>query len=140
MRPENLQALNHLHLLLNTPTALDDPAKLWCLPPGQLWWSNAMLEKRPLRSDRALVCREDSQFSTNGVPCFDTSHAQQLHDMWPQARPVHWGFQSPFGKAPCVLSKTGKTASIRSRADAVLAIGRRGLSLRVSHVTGADGS
>ena len=33
--------------MLNTPTALDDPANLWCLPPGPLWWSNAMLELLP---------------------------------------------------------------------------------------------
>ena len=47
VRSDNLQALNHLHPMLNTPTALDDPANLWCLPPGPLWWSNAMLELLP---------------------------------------------------------------------------------------------
>ena len=47
VRSANLQALNHLHPMLNTPTALDDPANLWCLPPGPLWWSNAMLELLP---------------------------------------------------------------------------------------------
>ena len=44
VRPDNLEALNHPHPLLLTSTAIDDPGNLWCLPPGSLWWSNAMLD------------------------------------------------------------------------------------------------
>ena len=44
VQPANLHALDDLHPLLLTPTALDDPANIWCLPPGPLWWSNAMLD------------------------------------------------------------------------------------------------
>jgi hypothetical protein len=44
VRPDNLETLNHPHPLTLTPTSLDDPRNLWCLPPGPLWWSNAMLD------------------------------------------------------------------------------------------------
>ena len=44
VQPVNLHALDDLHPLLFTPTVLQDPANIWCLPPGLLWWSNAMLE------------------------------------------------------------------------------------------------
>ena len=44
VRPANLRAFDDYHPLLLTPTALDDPANLWCLPPGPLWWSNALLD------------------------------------------------------------------------------------------------
>jgi hypothetical protein len=47
VRPENLQSIDYLHPILLTPTALYNPANLWCLPPGQLWWSNAMLDLLP---------------------------------------------------------------------------------------------
>ena len=36
VQPANLRALDNLHPLLLTPTALDDPANIWCLPPGPL--------------------------------------------------------------------------------------------------------
>ena len=37
VQPTNLRALHDYHRLLLTPTALDDPANLWYLPPGPLW-------------------------------------------------------------------------------------------------------
>ena len=51
VRPANLRALDDYHPLLLTPPALDDPANLWCLPPGPLWWSNTCLDL----SSRATV-------------------------------------------------------------------------------------
>ena len=44
VQPANLRALDDYHPLLLTPAALDDPANIWCLPPGPLWWSNAILD------------------------------------------------------------------------------------------------
>ena len=66
VRPDNLRALlNEYHPLLLTPTALDDPANLWCLPPAPLWWSNAMLD---LQADLHTVMAEiDRAGVTDGL-------------------------------------------------------------------------
>ena len=66
VQPANLRALlNEYHPLLLTPTALDDPANLWCLPPAPLWWSNAMLD---LQADLHTVMAEiDRAGVTDGL-------------------------------------------------------------------------
>ena len=63
VRPHNLEALNHLHPLLLTPTPIDDPANLWCLPPGPLWWSNSMLD---LLEDFYRASEESSRAGARG--------------------------------------------------------------------------
>ena len=65
MQPANLRALDDYHPLLLTPTALDDPANIWCLPPGPLWWSNAILD---LQDDFHTVMAEiDRAGVTDGL-------------------------------------------------------------------------
>ena len=66
VQPANLRALDDYHPLLLTPAALDvshdDPANIWCLPPGPLWWSNALLD---LQDDFHTVMAE---LDRAGVP------------------------------------------------------------------------
>ena len=63
VQPDNLRALEAHHPLLLTPTALDDPTNLWCLPPGPLWWSNAMLD---LQNDFHSVLAEVERAGVTG--------------------------------------------------------------------------
>jgi hypothetical protein len=63
VRPANLRALDDYHPLLLTPTALDDPANIWCLPPGPLWWSNALLD---LQDDFHTVMAEIDRAGVQG--------------------------------------------------------------------------
>ena len=63
VRPANLRAFDDYHPLLLTPTALDDPANLWCLPPGPLWWSNALLD---LQDDFHTVMAEIDRAGVQG--------------------------------------------------------------------------
>ena len=40
-------SINDDHLTLGAPLANDDPANVWCLPPGPTWWAHAVLTILP---------------------------------------------------------------------------------------------